>query len=505
MFYTCNLGDIFDYEADELWSKERLLSEIKARAAHYRSIGISSTDKVLIVHGNSAPFFADLFAVWSLGACAACLDSDVGHAEFSPIRDKCDARFVIGKGGLPPKLSEVDMKAFRFVDTSEIPAGGGDNLADPAAPVGHDLDSPALLLFTSGTTGDPKGVVHTFRTLMAKWTVLPYHMPLEHLDVSLCLLPTHFGHGLICNCLYPLVHGKKLIILPRFNVAVITKLGEIVAGHGVTYMSSVPAVWKSVLRVDKPPRKQTLRLVTCGSAPLGEPVWRGVQEWTGTKRVWNTYGITEMGSWIAGTGGDDVQPRDGLIGPGWGTRIAIAREGDPDQDHAVLDESALLPAGETGYVWLQSPTVMQGYYLQPDLTRSVMSGSWFYTGDLGYMSADGDLVLSGRVRNEINYAGIKVIPEDVDLVLERHDDVLEACTFGLADETAGEIVATAVVLAEGGSAPSVTELRSWSSQHMSDYRVPTVWFAVKDIPKTSRGKINRENVAAMCASLVRMR
>ena len=503
-YYYERLGDIIDYSAGFRWTGVQLKREIAARTASLVDRNVTANDNVIIIHGNSAHFFADLIAIWNVGACAVCLDSDVGSTEFETVLRVCAARHVITAGGMPSKLAEVDTRGIDVIDTYQLSARVGTSISTniPSGPT--SIDDSALILFTSGTTGDPKGVVHTFRTLLAKWAILPNHVPLEHLGVSLCLLPTHFGHGLICNCLYPLLNGKTLLILPRFSAATLAKLGSIIDEHQVSYMSSVPAVWMAATAISKPPAGSTIRLVTCGSAPLGEGLWSQIQTWTGTNRVWNTYGITEMGSWIAGTSVDVVTPQDGLIGPGWGTRILVtAHHGDAAQAR-LSAEDAVAP-GEAGYVWLQSPMMMQSYYKRPDLTAAVIHGTWFYTGDIGYLTEDRSLVLSGRERSEINFAGIKVMPEDVDLILQRHEAVFEACTFGLNDSLAGEVVATAIVLKPGASKPTSAEMKKWASQYLSNYKVPSIWFTIDEIPKSPRGKVIRSQVADYCLTQSRLK
>jgi len=505
-YFFETIGGIVDYQSGEEWSVSDLKREISARIAYYQKKGVSSQDKVIIVHGNNVRFFADLFALWHLNVCAVCVDVNIGSTEFENIAAYCESRFAICLDGIPEKLTKVNSNLIAFIDTLAIPKEEKSAKKTTTIPFPLNIDDPALILFTSGTTGMPKGVVHTFRTLMAKWIILSENVPLEHMDVSLCLLPTNFGHGLICNCLYPLLSGKKLVILPKFNLTVLAKLGNIIDEFSVTYMSSVPSVWKSALSLSHPPKKGGLRLVTCGSAPLSADLWQKIQQWTGTKRIWNTYGITETGSWIAGTSVDVVEPKDGLIGHGWGTRILISKnQGMTEGKIDKLLEKNSLPVGEVGYVWLQTPTLMQGYLNRPDLTQSVVCGTWFYTGDLGYINEEGLLVLCGRVRNEINYGGIKVIPEDVDLILERHEAIVESCTFGLADEMAGQVVAVAVVLKEGLKKPAVAELKQWSGQYLSDYKVPIVWYEVDAIPKTPRGKVNRADVVEFCQSRSKMK
>jgi len=136
---------------------------------------------------------------------------------------------------------------------------------------------------------------------------------------------------------------------------------------------------------------------------------------------------------------------------------------------------------------------MKGYHRRPDLTEAVLRDGWFLTGDIGRIDPDGTMWLTGRLKHEINRAGMKVHPEEIDLLLERHDDVVEACAFGIPDEISGEIVGAAVRLADGASA-GVDQLRSWCAERIRRECVPERWFVVGEIPKTDRGKINRHAV-----------
>ena len=116
----------------------------------------------------------------------------------------------------------------------------------------------------------------------------------------------------------------------------------------------------------------------------------------------------------------------------------------------------------------------------------------------------GNLVLTGRVRNEINTGGIKVTPEDIDLILERNPKIIESCTFGMPDDLAGEIVATALIIKENTKLLS-DDIHKWICKYISDYKAPKVWYKVKEIPKTTRGKINREEVAKYCSNIPKMK
>jgi acyl-CoA synthetase (AMP-forming)/AMP-acid ligase II len=154
-------------------------------------------------------------------------------------------------------------------------------------------------------------------------------------------------------------------------------------------------------------------------------------------------------------------------------------------------------AGE-GEILLRTPSLMSGYHKRPDLSGPVLRGGWYHTGDLGRIDAGGVIRLTGRARHEINRAGMKVQPEEIDLLLERHVAVAEACAFGVPDEISGEVVGVAVVLAGPGAARTA-ELRDWCRRHIRRECVPEKWYIVDDIPKTGRGKVNRRAVMELCA------
>jgi acyl-CoA synthetase (AMP-forming)/AMP-acid ligase II len=360
------------------------------------------------------------------------------------------------------------------------------------------LDDEGLVLFTSGSTGDPKGVVHTHRSLRARWIALRQALGVGPFRRTLCLLPTHFGHGLICNALFPWLSGCELLVTPPFQPDLLMRLGTLVDEHAVTFLSSVPSMWKVALKLARPPKRGTLERVHCGSAPLSASTWADIVTWSGTPEVSNTYGITETGSWVAGSLGRDVTPEDGLIGVPWGAVMRVLRTRDTD---APLSPDLACAADEAGFVWLNTPALMRGYLDRDDLTAQVVRDGWFMTGDIGVLDARGRLYLRGRERDEINKGGAKIYPADVDAVVERFPQTRDVCTFALEDPTYGQNVAMAVVL-EDASAPTVGALHAWMKQHLAEPKMPVRWYVVDAIPRTSRGKVNRDTVKTRCAELV---
>jgi acyl-CoA synthetase (AMP-forming)/AMP-acid ligase II len=471
------------------------MDQVRGRIERYLARSMSSGDRVLFLHGNTIEFFIDLLAVWSLGGCAIPVDSRLTPYEVETLAGAALPRFALAQSNIDGAI--VASLTKRSVEVLESSGKIEKRSLTPTASLSGNLlslDDPALILFTSGTTGHPKGVVHTHRSLRARWMSLRQTLGLEKFRRTLCLLPTHFGHGLICNCLFPWLSGQDLFLLPPFKPDLLMKLGSILDDHRITFFSSVPAIWRLVLKTAQRPQAASVERVFCGSAPLSATLWSGIQEWTGTREVFNAYGITETGSWVAGTTIPNFTAEDGLVGEPWGAVIRILKTADTNVSPACAEEAV---QGESGFVWINTPALMQGYFGREDLTRKVVTQGWFVTGDIGFMNERGHLYLRGRAREEINKGGTKVFPGDIDAVAEQFGGTIDVCSFGYEDSLYGENVGIALVLKE----PLETTLRAlhaWMHSRLAKHQMPQRWYTVEEIPRTSRGKINRDKVAAEC-------
>jgi acyl-coenzyme A synthetase/AMP-(fatty) acid ligase len=449
-----------------------LTAAVVRREAAFSESGLSSGARVVLSHGEGGGFIIDLLAAWRIGATVVAITPSLTQAERLSVLETTTPVLWIG--------------AEKFQDVAWLPsqapivekAHPGDS--KPKLP---SIDAPALVLMTSGTTSRPKGVVHSHRSLHARIALNLAHLDRRDLDRSLALMPMHFGHGLIGNCLTPLVAGGSLTLWPEPGIAGFASLSELVDRYGITFMSSVPAMWRIALRASPAPRNRSLRRIHVGSAPLSVELWEAIAQWCGTRRIVNTYGMTETANWIGGHSLEDGHLADGLVGRPWGGTIKVVRA-----------DGSLAEVGE-GQVAIATPSLMTGYLDQPELTAEVVQNGWFLTGDRGAIDADGRLRLMGRRAHEINKAGIKIPAEEIDLLLERHPDVMEACAFPLEDPIAGEIVAVAVVPSKPDGLNS-DELLTWCQTMIRKEAVPTRIFLVESLSRTERGKISRDDVKA---------
>lgn len=489
MYLERRLGRLADAVTGRTWESGEVRRQILRRASYYQRRGVTRGERVLLQLGNCPEFFADLLSVWLLGAQAVPVDARSTAFELGKLVEAAEARFTIVDDSTESQSAVGD--GMTAMNAREAPSGDHGSLFLDGS---LSMDDEALILFTSGSTGEPKGVVHTHRSLWARWATLQAVLGVAAFERTLCMLPTNFGHGLICNCLFPWLAGCDLFIAPAFRTDVVMRLGRLLDAHRITFMSSVPALWNLALRVSPPPAGGTLRRIHVGSAPLSAALWRKVMDWSQAPEVHNAYGITETGSWTAGTTGRIEIPEDGLIGTPWGATLRICRARTPGE----LAEAEECGANDEGTIWLSTPALMKGYFRRDDLTAAAVSRGWLMTGDIGVRDDAGRVFLRGRERDEINKGGMKVFPADVDAIAQDVEGVSDVCAFGIEDSVYGENVALAVVL-ERASPTNIRALYERLSAHLAAHKRPVRWYLLEEIPRSSRGKIDRRKVRDLCA------
>ncbi|MEM7507216.1 MAG: class I adenylate-forming enzyme family protein [Pseudomonadota bacterium] len=444
------LGGLSDVRSGEVLQPEALWSAVSLRALKLSALGLGPGARVLISHGASLDFVIDLLAVWHLGASAACLAPRMTEPERADVLARLRPGFHLDGAGLD-------------VCPDPLPAGQGE----------------ALILFTSGTTGKPKGVVLSAVALEERLALNRAHIPVDARMRTLCPLPTHFGHGLIGNLLTPLLDGGDVHLWPSPTLAELPDLAKIIDERRITFLSSVPTFWAILRRLDAPRPRRELARVQVGSAPLDPGLRSWVANWSGTDRVIDMYGMTEAANWIAGD-------PDGNGFHAWGGEIAILQEGEAKQ------------TGK-GELVLRSSSLFDGYVGDPEATRAALHRGWLRTGDLGEIDDRGRIRLTGRLKTQITRAGIQISPERIEALILACPGVTGAICFGYPDPILGEAVALALT-AEGGTADEAStddllgRAKVWARARLMAEYLPDRWLLLPELPLTDRGKPDRAAV-----------
>jgi long-chain acyl-CoA synthetase len=351
-----------------------------------------------------------------------------------------------------------------------------DGNAEPAADlIERDDADPAVLLFTSGTSGKPKGAILTHGSLHAAARNAADALELGPRDVVLGAAPFSHVLGLSTGVVSTLLSGAAIAVVRRFEAEPTLAL---MAETRTTILLGVPTMCIALCQAARsaealPP----VRIAHVGGAAVPVEVARDFERTFGGE-VYEGYGLTEL-SGLATTYVRNQTRKPGSVGMPLGSselRI-VSLEGEP------------LPAGEVGEVEFRGPSVIPGYWEDPQATaEAIDADGWLATGDLGYLDEDGYLFLVDRKKELIIRGGYSVYPREVEEALYAHPDVLEAAVIGLPDETLGEEVA-AVVVPRPGTAPTAEGIQAWAKERVAAYKYPRRVIFVDALPKGPTGKI----------------
>jgi malonyl-CoA/methylmalonyl-CoA synthetase len=348
----------------------------------------------------------------------------------------------------------------------------------PAAPAADlDSDTPAALVYTSGTTGPAKGAVITHGNLAANARTLVHAWRITSADRFLLALPLFHVHGLGNGVHSWLLSGCRTRLLERFEH---TSAAATFLDFRPTLFFGVPTMYVRLLEIEKATAREIgagLRLCVSGSAPLPAPVLEDFLSRFG-QRILERYGMTETLMTLSNP--YEGERRAGTVG----RRL-------PGVEARILDEGgADVQDGVTGELHVQSPTLFAGYWNRPDATAAAFRGGWFRTGDLAERSPDGYYTLRGRQSDLIISGGFNIYPREIEELLAEHPAVAEAAVVGVPDPVKGE-VPVAFVVAPAGAGQEVDAILAYCREHLASFKVPRRITIVDALPRTALGKVEK--------------
>ncbi|MFM0392220.1 AMP-binding protein [Paraburkholderia phytofirmans] len=359
--------------------------------------------------------------------------------------------------------------------------GAPRHMTDRATAHEPSADDVALLMYTSGTTGTPKGVLLTHRNLVANARNISAEHRLTSDDRVLASLPLYHINGLVVTLLAPLFHGGSAVMTSRFSARTFWRD---VALHACTWINVVPTIVAYLLNADEACTYDLSALKFCRSASAALPAdhHRAFEARFGIGVI-ETMGMTETAAPVFSNPYEMERRRVGSIGvPSGGEAKVIDREGR---------ECA---ANECGELVLRGEQVMSGYYKRPEETAAAFTpDGWLRTGDLGYRDADGYFYINGRAKELIIKGGENIAPREIDEALLRHPDVLDAAAVGVPDPAYGQEIVAFVVArtSDGRAAPDPADLRAHCVRELGRYKTPKEFRFVDELPRGPSGKVQR--------------
>ena len=347
--------------------------------------------------------------------------------------------------------------------------------ADLPAPLPEAM---ALLMYTSGTTGQPKGVMLTQANLAANAAAISAEHALQAQDRVLAVLPLYHINAFAVTMLAPLYHGGSLAMPPRFSAA---RFWEQASQSACTWINVVPTMISYLLEGTAPTPTQTQGLRFCRSASAALPPehLRAFEQRFGIGII-ETMGLTETVAPSFSNPLDPAQRKIGSVGRASGGQARVV-------DGALQP----VPDGTTGEIVIRGPHVMRGYYKNDKATAEAFSpDGWLRTGDLGHRDADGFFFVTGRIKELIIKGGENIAPREIDEVLLRHPSVLDAAATGMPDAHYGQEIMVCIVLREGYAADEAA-LRAFCTKHLGRYKTPKVFHFVRDLPRGPSGEVQR--------------
>lgn len=427
-------------------------------------------DSVGILLLNSQRFLVSLLATWKAGKVAVPLNY---------LLPPQDLAFIIRDSGMrglvSSKFFEDALAKIRplFGEGGRVLMADAEEFVPPdPGPAGLEPRDPALYLYTSGTTGRPKGVVLTHANLVANVRACQEAGAFGPEDTFLCLLPFFHTYAITGTFLLPILNGSKMILVDRFQPAKVLKL---IADHGVTCFLAIPSMYRVLASAEGEFDVRSLRFPISGGEPLPVAVANAFEARFGVG-IFEGYGQTE------------ASPVVSLNVPG-ARKLGTVGRALPGVEVAVWnDQGQPVHPGEVGELMVRSESVMQGYHKLPEETRSTISNGWLHTGDLGMMDEEGFLTITGRKKDLIISAGENIFPREIEEALVQHPAVREVAVVGVPDEVRGEVPKAFVIPADGAS-PDERELRRFCRERIAAYKVPKVFEFVEDLPRTPSGKV----------------
>lgn len=479
------------YAEQEITNRE-IVGEGRKLAAALKQLGVQRGDRVIVQTPNCPEVLYAFSAAWRLGAVIVPINYLIGEEETAYIYQDSGARVVISSKLFWAKIQACrkkapDVAAVILIE-DDAPEGTFSYRALTGAAgeetqiVDTNDDDIAALIYTAGTTGKPKGVVHTHGSLYANAYMQHHSYPPTDGMTYIGILPLCHSYGIASSNL-SLFRNNRTVLMNTFDVNAIFAAIEKYAGN---ILGAVPTMYVYMLLFPEPKKYNlsSMKYWACGSAPLAVETWNRFKEVYGFEII-EGWGLTEAGA------NNSCNPWEGKKKIG---SIGLPMTGT---DMKIMDDTGkILPAGEKGEIVIRGPQVMKGYWNKPEETAQSLVDGWLHTGDVGYVDEDGYFWITDRKKDLIIKGGENISPRTIEEVLYSHPQVSEAAVIGVKDEKYGEEIKAFVVLHPGEKA-AAEDIVAFCRTKLTNFLLPKYVVFLEAMPKSLVGKILKTELRKM--------
>ncbi|MCD6384168.1 AMP-binding protein [Candidatus Sumerlaeota bacterium] len=467
-------------EGDRRWQYSTIVQQAYALSRLVAELDNSQSKNVAILLPNSSGFIISYIAILVAGRTVVPLNCLLKPPELANLLSDAGAEVLLTSSLFRTTIEGITALLRKDITVIYLEEIGKHLRSKSEAQLQAEPtrdDEVACLIYTSGTVGNPKGVMLTHNNLMSNVMSCQRWLDVSADDVFLSALPTFHSFAMTTTFLLPLLSGAKMVVLNRFHPATASAL---IQQENISALVLVPSWFYLMAEYGRSHKLElkSVRYCISGGSPLPPELEDSFPKMTGL-RLFNGYGLTEASPVVSANRHQDYRP--GSIGKPL-----------PDVNVSVSDDNGnVVPTCTLGEIMVKGPNVMKGYFRMPEETASTITpDGWLRTGDLGFLDDDGFLHITGRKKELIIVSGKKIFPQEVETILMRHPAVAEVAAVGKSDDIRGEQLVAFVCLKEG-EVVEEKALRDYCAKWLADYKVPRQIIFVRELPKNFLGKVTK--------------